>query len=99
MTPTEAAAAVANGAVLLDVRTPAEWEICSVDGSTKISMQTITARVHELPRDKEIAVLCHHGGRSAQVTSFLRNKGFDAHNVEGGINLWATELDPSLARY
>jgi rhodanese-related sulfurtransferase len=62
-------------------------------------MQTIAARVDELPRDKQIAVLCHHGGRSAQVTAFLNQKGFDAHNVEGGIELWATELDPSLARY
>ncbi len=99
MTPTEAASALAAGAVLLDVRTPPEWDICAVNGSTNISMQTIAARVQELPSDTTIAVLCHHGGRSAHVTAFLRQKGFDAHNVEGGIDLWAMELDSSLARY
>lgn len=99
MTPQEAKSAMLDGAVLLDVRTPAEWNICSIDGSLQIQMQTIPARFDELPRDQPIAVLCHHGGRSAQVTAFLRAQGFDAHNVEGGIHRWSLEIDPSLARY
>ena len=90
---------MASGTVLLDVRTPQEWDICSIEGAVRISMQAIPARVDELPRDQPIAVLCHHGGRSAQVTAFLRRHGFDAHNVEGGIHRWALELAPELARY
>ena len=99
MTPAEAVEAIAAGATLLDVRTPPEWDICSIEGSLKISMQTIPSRVDELPTDRPIAVLCHHGGRSAQVTAFLRNQGLDAHNVEGGIHRWAHEIDQSLALY
>ena len=99
MTPAEAVEAIASGAVLLDVRTPPEWDICTVDGCLKIPMQTIQSRVDELPTDRPIAVLCHHGSRSAQVTAFLQSQGLDAHNVEGGIHRWANEIDDSVARY
>jgi rhodanese-related sulfurtransferase len=53
-----------------------------------------------LPRDRSLAVICHHGGRSAQATAWLRNQGFDlATNVAGGIDAWARNVDPTLSRY
>jgi rhodanese-related sulfurtransferase len=64
-----------------------------------ISMQTISSHLGELPADTPIAVLCHHGGRSAQVTAFLQREGYEAHNVDGGIHRWANEIDDTLARY
>lgn len=90
--------------VVLDVREPAELTIASVkpDGFEllTIPMGTIAARLTELNPNQPIACLCHHGGRSMQVASFLQSRGF-AHvaNIAGGINAWSAELDPTIARY
>jgi adenylyltransferase/sulfurtransferase len=54
----------------------------------------------DLPRDRPIMVLCHHGNRSGRVTQFLRANGYSlASNVAGGIDAWAETIDPSLPRY
>lgn len=88
-----------GGAVLLDVREPNELATCQVPGSLHIPMREIPARMGELP-DAHVLVLCHHGGRSARVTQFLRANGFErATNVAGGIDAWAVEIDPTLPRY
>lgn len=89
-----------NGATLLDVREPMELSICNIEGSTDIPMGQIPARLEELPKDHYLLVLCHHGSRSGQVTSFLRSQGFEnAVNISGGINAWAHALEPSMVRY
>ena len=86
--------------MLLDVREPQELAVCSVDGHTHIPMQQIPMRVAELPQDKPIVVMCHHGGRSMQVTMFLRQQGFEnVTNLAGGIDQWAVRIDPGIARY
>ena len=85
---------------VLDVREPWELEIASVEGAIAIPLGELTGRVGELPRDRPLAVMCHHGGRSAQATAWLRNQGFDrATNVAGGIDAWARTIDPTLSRY
>jgi len=89
-----------NPPALLDVREGWERDIVSVDGSIAIPMGDVPRRVAELPKDKPLAVMCHHGGRSAQVTAWLRNQGFDnAFNVAGGIDAWARLVDTGLSRY
>ena len=89
-----------NGATLLDVREPIELSICKIEGSTDIPMGQIPARLEELPRDHCLLILCHHGSRSRQVMSFLRNQGFEnAVNVAGGIDAWATVIEPDMTRY
>ena len=85
--------------VLLDVREPAECAICAVPDAVHIPMRDIAARVDELPRHRPIAVLCHHGVRSGLVTQFLLRHGFEALNVTGGIDAWAAQVDPGMARY
>ncbi len=86
--------------VLLDVREPYEVEICHIEGSVAMPMQTVPENLESLPRDKKILVHCHHGARSLQVTEFLRKQGFsDVSNVAGGIDDWAQKLDPSMQRY
>lgn len=88
------------GTLLVDVREPYELEICRLDGAAHIPMRQIPERVPELPRDRHLLVLCHHGARSLRVTQYLRAQGFSAvSNVAGGIEAWAAELDPSLPRY
>ncbi|MBV8117949.1 MAG: sulfurtransferase, partial [Candidatus Eremiobacteraeota bacterium] len=71
--------------VLLDVRDPYEIAAASLPESVIIPMREIPSRMNELPDDKPIAVLCHHGGRSERVAQFLEASGFaNVHNVSGG---------------
>ncbi len=97
---TTAAQMMIEGALLLDVREPHEFAFCAVAGSRHIPMRRIPESTQELPPDRPVLVLCHHGGRSQQVAHFLRAHGFPrATNVAGGIDAWADRIDPSLARY
>lgn len=85
---------------LLDVREPWERDIARIRDSFGIPMGDLPGRVEELPRDKTIVVICRVGGRSAQVTQWLRSQGFDnATNLEGGTNAWATHIDPEMDTY
>ena len=89
-----------EGALLLDVREPFEVAICAVAGSRPIPLRQIPESLPDLPRNRPVLVICHHGPRSLRVTQFLRANGFpQATNVAGGVEAWAVEIDPSLARY
>ncbi|MDQ8203329.1 molybdopterin-synthase adenylyltransferase MoeB [Pelagicoccus sp. SDUM812003] len=89
-----------GSAILVDVREAYERNICTIDGSLHIPMNEIPSRLSELPRDKEILVHCHHGGRSLRVVNFLRENGYSKSiNVGGGIDSWATTIDSKLQRY
>lgn len=99
--PREAAAALARGELhLLDVREDWELATAAVPGATHVPMGMIPARQALLPRDRPIAVLCHHGMRSAMVADYLRAAGHRrVLNVTGGIDRWSLEADPSVPRY
>ncbi len=57
-------------------------------------------RIEALPKDLPIAFLCHHGQTSRQAAEYFRGLGFhDLYNVEGGIDAWSVEIDPTVARY
>ena len=97
---TTAARLLREGALMVDVREPAEVSTCSIDGSRHITMRQIPDYLAELPRDRQLLILCHVGVRSLRVTQFLRANGFaQVSNVAGGINAWAEQIDPNLARY
>lgn len=89
--------------VLLDVREG--WEVQTASAKPEaldllhMPMQTIPARLHELDKSRPIACLCHHGGRSMQVASFLTQHGFEVVNVAGGIHAWSAQVDPSIPVY
>ena len=90
--------------VLLDVREPWEVQTAHVQAGdfdlVTIPMNQIPARTSELPRDRPIACLCHHGGRSQQVAMFLAQQGYtDVANIAGGIDAWSREHDPGVPRY
>lgn len=88
--------------LLLDCREQHEYDHVHIEGSVLIPMQEIPNRVAELAdhRDAPIVVHCHHGGRSMQVTQWLREQGFpNTQNMAGGIDQWSVEIDPSLPRY
>lgn len=90
--------------VVLDVREPHELQLASIQAEgfilRTIPMGVIPPRLSELDPQQPIACLCHHGGRSMQVASFLQSRGFEhVANIAGGIHAWSAEVDPSIARY
>ena len=85
---------------LLDVREPVELAVTSLPGTLNIPMRQVPARLEELDASKPVVVLCHTGRRSRQVAAFLLAHGFeDVYNLAGGIEAWATDIDPDLRRY
>lgn len=85
--------------LLVDVRQPDEHETCRIEGAVLIPLPELPNRLSELPKDKTLIVHCHHGGRSARAVGFLCQQGFQAKNLEGGIDAWAERIDPSVDRY
>lgn len=86
--------------ILVDVRTQNELDICRFDNAVHIPLHLLTIRFHELDRDAEIILTCHHGGRSMQAAQFLVNQGYRrVANLMGGIDAWAAHIDPNMARY
>ncbi len=79
---------VQDTVTLLDVREPAEWAAGHVEGSVHVPMYELASRASELPRQSTIVCVCRSGSRSAVVTDALRNAGFDAHNLDGGLLAW-----------
>ena len=103
-----ASLAPATRPVLLDVREPWEVQAASIkeDGFTllAIPMRDIPAQLAGLQAthgtDHPIACLCHHGMRSLQVANYLAQSGFgEVVNVQGGIDAWSQQVDPSVPRY
>ncbi|MEF8793102.1 rhodanese-like domain-containing protein [Thiohalorhabdus sp.] len=86
--------------VVLDVREPRELAVCALEDAVHIPMGEIPARLDELPADRQLVVMCHHGVRSMQVTRFLRHQGYtNVRNLAGGIDAWSDRIDPALPRY
>jgi len=85
--------------VLVDVRQPDEYETCRIEGAVLIPLPELPNRLSELPKDKTLIVHCHHGGRSARAVGFLNQQGYQAKNLEGGIDAWSERVDPSVERY
>ena len=86
--------------LLLDVRTPREWQICRLDGAQLLPLHELTSRWQELDGEQEIIVYCHHGHRSARAVDFLRRAGMkNVRNLTGGIDAWSKEIDPSVPLY
>ncbi len=83
----------------LDVRRIEEREICSL-GGVHIPLNELQDRFNELdPNQRPWVIYCHHGVRSLYATQFLKLHGYDALSLRGGVEEWATTIDPNLARY
>jgi len=73
-----------DGAFLLDVRQPLELVVESVPGAVNIPMGQLRSRLDELPRDREIHVICRSAQRAYYATRILLQNGFKARNISGG---------------
>ena len=85
---------------LLDVREPWEIALASLPGTLDIPLNQIPARLKELDADSAIIVMCKAGARSQMAADFLIAQGFSrVSNLQGGIDAWSREIDPSVPTY
>ena len=84
---------------LVDVRTPQEREIASIDGARLLDHVYHEALL-VLDRDTPLVFQCHHGIRSQRAAEYFRERGFRRlYNLTGGIEAWSMLVDPSVPRY
>lgn len=74
---------------ILDVREPFEWKMGHIEEAQHIPIGEIATRLGDIGGDKPLVAVCRSGSRSAEVTQFLRDKGFDIENLDGGLKAWA----------
>lgn len=105
VTPQQVDALRASGELLafIDVRDPEEWEKTRIEGATLIPMGVVPAALEAIEAradEASLIVYCHHGVRSLQVVSWLRQQGIACcYSLAGGIDRWSSEIDSSVARY
>lgn len=79
---------VATGRMLLDVRTPEEYELGTINNAKNIPVDQLRGRLAELPKDKEILVFCKVGIRGYLACRILTQKGYRCRNYSGGYQTW-----------
>ena len=102
ITPEELKSALDSGkqVMIVDVREPAEHAICRLINAKLIPLRDLAKRTPDLNQKDLIVLYCHHGIRSAQAVLWLQRNGFkNVKNLQGGIDAWATTVDPSMKRY
>jgi len=86
--------------VLIDVREPHEYRICSIPGAQLIPLGEFPRHVGEFNPEDDIVIHCRSGMRSAKACTVLRQAGFQkVRNVVGGILAWSDKVDPSVPKY
>ena len=88
--------------VLIDCRTELEFGLVRIEGSLLWPLADLAGRLDEIESlsDKKLVVYCHHGYRSRQMVSMLRQMGVeDVKSMAGGIDRWSLQIDPSVPRY
>ena len=80
-----------GGAVLIDVREPAEWQQGHAPNATLIPLGSLASRVSEIPRDQDVLLICRSGNRSGTAQRQRARLGYERLlNVSGGMNAWAS---------
>ena len=84
---------------LIDVRTPQERVVASIEGSQLLD-DAVHDRLLTLDRDTTMVFQCHHGMRSRGVAQSVLQEGFrKVYNLKGGIDAWSLAIDPAIPRY
>jgi rhodanese-related sulfurtransferase len=78
---------VKQGATIVDVRSPAEFQSGHIKGAINIPLQTLDKGLSKIKKDKPVITCCASGMRSASAKSILKSKGFDTHNGGGWTSL------------
>ena len=77
-----------NGAFVVDVRTQEEWDEYHAPNTTLIPLDQLQSRLAEIPKDREILVVCRSGNRSQQGRDILLSAGYNATSMAGGLKEW-----------
>jgi rhodanese-related sulfurtransferase len=78
-----------NGAFVLDVRTQEEWNEFHAPNTTLIPLDQLASRLSEVPRDRQVVVVCRSGNRSQEGRDILLNAGFEqVTSMSGGLTEW-----------
>ncbi len=86
--------------VIVDVREEWEYRIGAVPGAQLVPLPDLPARLGDLPTDRELITVCHHGQRSLVARALLVRAGFSqVRSLAGGVDAWAESVDPTMARY
>ncbi len=85
--------------LVVDVRERWEWEIAHIEGSRLVPLGELPDRLRELDPRAEIVTVCHKGKRSLMAQQLLQGAGFQVRSLAGGIDAWAAEVEPGMARY
>jgi len=85
--------------LIVDVREDFEYAICKLPGSVLVPLGTLSERLESLQKEVPILTLCHHGIRSLRAAKMLRDKGFEATSIAGGIDAWSRQIDSTVPRY
>ena len=101
ISPCELAEKLDNDDVLLvDVRSPEEHAICTIENSISIPLQELTSRIGEMDKQRDIVIYCKSGIRGAKAVEFLNAEGFArVRNLDGGIMAWTKEVDREMPSY
>jgi rhodanese-related sulfurtransferase len=97
--PTCLVADLPADAVLLDVRENDEWTAGHAPAAVHVPMGQVVQRLDEIAAtlpDRPVRVVCRSGARSARVTAYLIQSGWDAVNVDGGMRAWAAAGRPMV---
>jgi len=85
---------------LIDVRDEWEYDIAHIEGAQLLTRPFIQQIMDEWPKDTLMVFSCHRGVRSLDAASYFIGHGFThVRSLDGGIDRWAAEMDPAMARY
>jgi rhodanese-related sulfurtransferase len=83
---------------VVDVREPYEWQAGRIDGAVHIPLnQLMSGAGGDLEKSKPLVMVCRVGNRSELATLMMQARGFEAYNLEGGMDAWAREGLPFQA--
>ncbi len=86
--------------LLVDVREPEEVLAAALPDALLCPLSRFSEWIGHLPKDKPLVIFCHRGIRSMHVALALAERGHrNLTNMTGGIDLWSTQVDPSVPRY
>jgi rhodanese-related sulfurtransferase len=87
--------------IIVDVRQPWEYKLCHIAESLNIPLGILPDQIDTIPEGKKIVTICHHGVRSKQAAIMLSQFGgfTEVFSLQGGLDAWAQEIDPSMERY
>lgn len=87
-----------QGAFILDVRQPEEWNEVHIPDATLIPLGELPARINEVPKDQDVVVVCRSGNRSQEGRDILLDAGYEqVTSMAGGMNEWTAAGYPTVS--